>query len=157
MSALRYFCGFCGTPLGYWTETPRERRDVIDVTLGTLSSGDLKALEEWGLVGENVTDADGAGNVILGGEVEEELEKEDGEGHSGLSWFNEMVEGSRLGKTRKTREKREGPGWRVEWEIMEWIEGDDEPSADTSSSGNGGAGAKRKIGQVENDDISMQG
>lgn len=128
---------------------------MIDVTLGTLSGGDLRALEDWGLVGEDVVLRNGGDAARM--DVEQKGERREGEGHSGLSWFNDMVEGSRLGKTRRTGEKREGPGWRVEWEIVEWVEGDDEPSADTPSSGNGGAGAKRKIGDVENEDTSMQG
>jgi len=127
---------------------------VFDVTLGTLSSDDLTSLEEWGLVGEDV------GILKAGEQAMGDVEVEEGKahnGHSGLTWFNDLVDGSRLGKTKRMGENREGPGWRIEWEIMEWIEGDDESAADTPLTGNGGMGAKRKIGDVESEDVSMQG
>jgi len=67
----------------------------------------------------------------------------------GLPWFETMVEGSRLGKMRRQRERREGKGWRVEWEIVEWTDADEETPATTVS-------AKRKLGErVDDDDVSM--
>lgn len=124
----------------------------MDVTVGTLSGGDLRALEEWGVVG-------------LEDEQEGEGDGDGEEGHSGIPWFNDLVAGSRLGRgtTRMRGERREGRGWRVEWEIVEWVEGDDEPAStavDVEIPLSGGNG-KRKIGEVEGDveggDTSMQG
>ncbi|KAL2160509.1 hypothetical protein VTH06DRAFT_1197 [Thermothelomyces fergusii] len=46
--AMRHFCGFCGTPLSYWSESPRSEADFIRLTLGSLLPEDLRDLEEWG-------------------------------------------------------------------------------------------------------------
>lgn len=48
--AMRHFCGFCGTPLSYWSEDPPGEADFIQLTLGSLSSGDLADLEDLGLL-----------------------------------------------------------------------------------------------------------
>jgi len=133
---------------------------VFDVTLGTLSGGDLIALEEWGLIGDDMFSTNGGearrGDSGTAGEGQE-IRKRENEGHTGISWFNDLVDGSRLGKTRRTGETREGPGWRVEWEIVEWTEGEDVSAPGTPSTGQGGAGAKRKLGELESEDTSMQG
>ncbi|KAL2201552.1 hypothetical protein P885DRAFT_73892 [Corynascus similis CBS 632.67] len=47
--AMRHFCGFCGTPLSYWSESPPSEADFIRLTLGSLLPKDLGDLEEWGL------------------------------------------------------------------------------------------------------------
>ncbi|KAG9247853.1 hypothetical protein BJ878DRAFT_414095 [Calycina marina] len=148
-SAVRYFCGFCGTPLGYWTDH-QERGEWIDITLGSLGSSDLRGLEERGLVGDNLgvgeRKAVAERSEHLDGEVQQTAEE--GDEHMGISWFDDLTEGSKLERTRRTGERREGPGWRVEWEIVEWIEDEDEPTT---------AGAKRKLGKVESEDAKMDG
>ncbi|KAK4106701.1 hypothetical protein N658DRAFT_27644 [Parathielavia hyrcaniae] len=50
--AKRHFCGFCGTPLSYWSEEPGGEADFIQLTLGSLHPEDLGDLEELGLLGE---------------------------------------------------------------------------------------------------------
>jgi hypothetical protein len=49
-TTMRHFCGFCGTPLSYWTESPRSEADFICLTLGSLVPEDLEGLEEWGVL-----------------------------------------------------------------------------------------------------------
>lgn len=58
----------------------------------------------------------------------------------GLPWFEKLVEGSTLGRIRRTGLRREEGSRVVEWEIVEWIE----PHETT-------APGKRKIGEVEDD------
>lgn len=72
----------------------------------------------------------------------------------GAPWFEEIVEHTRLGRIKQQRgghSSRDG-SVRVEWEVMEYTEGDD---ADDESSGS----SKRKIGEVEGveDDTEMRG
>lgn len=51
----RHFCGFCGTPLTYWSEWPRGEANYIQVTMGSLCREDVGDLEELGLVTETPT------------------------------------------------------------------------------------------------------
>lgn len=51
----RHFCGFCGTPLTYWSDLPRGEANYIQVTMGSLSREDLGDLEELGLILETPT------------------------------------------------------------------------------------------------------
>jgi hypothetical protein len=45
---MRHFCGFCGTPLSFWSEEPRDEADFIHLALGSLSPRSLADLEaEW--------------------------------------------------------------------------------------------------------------
>jgi len=61
------------------------------------------------------------------------------------SLFTVLLEASRHG------ERREGRGWTVEWEIVEWTDGEE-------ASGLTPAGGKRKLGDIatEEDDIRME-
>ncbi len=104
------------------------------MTLGSLVGTDLRDLEDLGLLDES---ADEEEQVVRNGE--------------GVPWFESMVEGSRLGKMRKSWGQRSsGNGrYKVEWEIVEWTEGDGEV-VDTMSTG------KRKIGEVVEEAEAMQ-
>lgn len=76
----------------------------------------------------------------------------------GISWFEELLEGSRLGRGQKTRR---GQGvsadgsTRIEWEVSEYVEGGSQtsdPKESTTTS------AKRKLDEiVEGADVKMQG
>jgi hypothetical protein len=70
--------------------------------------------------------------------------------NEGLSWFESLVQGSKLGNMRRSWGSRQsGNGrFKVEWEIMEWTEGND---SELASPG------KRKIGEVEESDSHMEG
>jgi len=70
---------------------------------------------------------------------------QNGRGTEGLPWFETLVEGSRLGRMRKSSGKRQSRDGRfqVEWEIVEWNGEGDEESLGTG---------KRKLGEVEEDD-----
>ncbi|KAG0652397.1 hypothetical protein D0Z07_1476 [Hyphodiscus hymeniophilus] len=142
----RQFCGFCGTPLTYWTEASPEQADHICLTLGSLTGEDLRDLEDIGLLPkEALDDAENDKEKIENVVPFAGSNNLNGGGSEGLPWFQTMVEGSRLGKiSRGHGERRVGNGrYTVEWEIMEWNEGDPEPSP-----------AKRKLGEIDVEDGS---
>jgi len=144
----RHFCGFCGTPLSYWSESPASEAEYISLTLGSLASSDLRDLEDLGLLPKEAledaeSDKEKIENVVGSNVL-------NGDGNEGLPWFETMVEGSKLGKMKKSWGSRQsGNGrYKVEWEIMEWTEGDEEDSTLPS---------KRKFGEVVEADSTMEG
>ncbi|KAI1808478.1 hypothetical protein F4811DRAFT_548866 [Daldinia bambusicola] len=123
-NAMRQFCGFCGTPLSYWSEQPRSEADYIQLTLGSLLNEDLRDLEDLGLIPdesesdpmeiEPTTTTSDQSSQLIGRDV------------TGIPWLESMILGSRLSNlhtTKGVRESRDG-GVRVEYEITEWT-GDD--------------------------------
>ncbi|KAK4146340.1 uncharacterized protein C8A04DRAFT_35053 [Dichotomopilus funicola] len=173
--AMHHFCGFCGTPLSYWSESPRTEADFIHLTLGSLLPEDLGDLEEWGLLGRLGSSGPSSGassgassrgiSPEKGGEERGEergkgKENEDGNnsqlGPRGtdrvgvLPWFDRLTEGSRLGRTlrRTTGVGSDQTGnVRVEWEIVEWTEEDEDGGGPQPQSSYGSK--KRKVDQVE--------
>ncbi len=106
----------------------------------------MRDLEELGLLPkEAVEDAEHNNEKI-----ESVIHAGDNDATEGLPWFESLVQGSRLGNMRRSWGSRQsGHGrFKVEWEIMEWTEGD---AGDTSSP------AKRKIGEVDESDTRMDG
>lgn len=69
--------------------------------------------------------------------------------NEGLPWFETMVEGSRLGKMKKSWGKHHSSDGRyqVEWEVTEWTD----DGTDASVPG------KRKVGVLEEEDAGMGG
>lgn len=146
---MRQFCGFCGTPLSYWSEEPRSEADYIQVTLGSLLTEDLHDLEEFGLLPEEPapeimdiipTPRSTQGTQLIGRDI------------TSIPWFESMILGSRLGNvhtTRGVRESRDGRV-RVEYEITEWT-GDDAADGETGEKPQSSALAtgKRKRGEVD--------
>lgn len=152
-NSKRSFCGFCGTPLSYWSETPKtDEAEYISVTLGSLSSDDLRDLEEWGLLPkEALNDAEtekaqinSAANTGEKGMIEKHFTEE-------LPWFETLVQGSKLGKMKTGRGRKSGGNgkWTVEWEIVEWTADDDMEESNTNS-------AKRKAGELDEVDTRME-
>lgn len=145
----RIFCGFCGTPLTFWTEDPVEEADFMSVAIGSLFARDQRALEELSLLPEDSVDEEEAevvpsmtstlttahGNsssvVIpsLGGSPNISRSFRRGAA-DGIPWFEEMVEGSRLGRLMRARRGMgvsDDQSTTIEWEISEWH--DDETGA----------------------------
>jgi hypothetical protein len=154
--AKRHFCGFCGTSLSYWSESPPSEAEYISLTLGSLSGSDLRDLDELGLLPkealeelEELEQRD-AGEVpstktVIGEEAQQE------EGHQVVPWFESMLQGSSLGKVRRsrgTRQTRDG-SVRMEWEIVELLPDDNTAEGDTQATG------KRKLGDIESHDAVM--
>ncbi|MCJ1361816.1 hypothetical protein MMC16_000916 [Acarospora aff. strigata] len=147
----RYFCGFCGTPLTYWSEQPREESEFLSITLGSLLGEDLRELGELGLLPQGSLEGDESVSTS-----QALAKKEGGTETLGVPWFHDMIEGSHLGRIGRARR---GGGisadgrTTVEWEVVEF---------ETDENGsNGGIGTgKRKIGEVvggEGRDVDMSG
>ncbi|KAK3494738.1 uncharacterized protein B0T23DRAFT_440263 [Neurospora hispaniola] len=143
--SMRHFCGFCGTPLSYWSEEPRSEADFIQLSLGSLHPEDLADLEDLGMLPDSES------------ENEPETKKQEGKGEvtyigrqtvGGLPWLDSLLEGSRLGTLRaaKGRSQNTSGTVQVEWEVMEWTEGESgSPSGSPRNS-------KRKLG--DRDDVA---
>lgn len=124
--ARRQFCGYCGTPLTFWTEQPHGEGDYIHVTLGSLCRDDLGDLDELGLIPESPGSEEGGGRA--GGDGSSEVSVRGGGGSvgalevaqqaseaqrvsaalstaaqpigresRGIPWIESLVEGSSLG------------------------------------------------------------
>ncbi len=151
--AKRHFCGFCGTPLSYWSESPLSEAEYISLTLGSLSGSDLRDLDELGLLPKEAL-----GNLDLeeSSGAEPKLVTAIGEGaqhgemHEVVPWFETMLQGSSLGKVRRSRGARQTQDGsvRMEWEIVELLP-DDVEDGHTQVPG------KRKLGDVDSQRVDM--
>lgn len=137
--AKRQFCGFCGTPLSYWSEEPRSEAEFINLTLGSLLQEDLQDLEDLGLIpeeSESEPEDKQVGSPRRGNALRQSF---------GVPWFDGMVEGTRLGRMRRTHGiRRSDDGTvKVEWEIIEESDGADanDVEMETGSTSSG----KRKL------------
>lgn len=150
--AKRHFCGFCGTPLSYWSEEPRSEADFIQLTLGSLNAADLADLEELGLLpsGEDEDEVVivptlpalvGDSDVAMDGSGDKTVALRARQTEGAVPWFDTLMEGSRLGTLRTTKGHSESRGGavRIEWEVVEWSE--DEPETPESA-----RNGKRKLG-----------
>jgi hypothetical protein len=148
---IRHFCGFCGTPISYWSEEPRSEAEFIQLTVGSLLTQDLRNLEDLGLVPGDSDDDDmdvveppevSGGDQLIGREV------------TSIPWFDGLVRGSRLGNMRTSKgahESRDGT-IRVEWEITEWTGDDDEDLDDAAATDTSSTTGKRKRTEAEKDE-----
>ncbi|OAP58812.1 hypothetical protein AYL99_06109 [Fonsecaea erecta] len=170
----RVFCGYCGTHLSYWTEQPPQEAEYMNITLGSLLSEDLRALQDLNLLPEDVEaegSADNAQPFTMSGalqhgnetaatdpatrqEIQSPTRTQRSGRTGGLTWFEEMLEGSRLGRSQN---RRRGVGisndglTRVEWEVSEFFDDGSEESIQMAT------GSKRKIGDVgKEEDTAMQ-
>ncbi|KAM5470797.1 hypothetical protein MauCBS54593_003841 [Microsporum audouinii] len=162
----RVFCGFCGTPLTYWTESPPEEADYMSITVGSLFSQDQSALEDLGLLPEDIDTgasvipasfsrsvtpaAASSSRQVASREPQVFVSRQRGT-FGGIPWFEEMIEGSRLGRVGKRRRGVGGnESMHVEWEVTEWH--DTVPSIDVETHGTTTVSprisAKRKSPQV---------
>ncbi|KAI3539151.1 hypothetical protein CSPX01_09050 [Colletotrichum filicis] len=151
----RNFCGFCGTPLSYWTERPPTEAGFIHLTLASLRGEDLRDLEDLGLIPEfeepEEQPAVPTTTTVIGRETQ------------GVPWFEGMIDGTRLGNLRHSQvvdHSRDGK-IRVEWEIVEWTEGDDTPDVAAAADGDVNLTTnhpgKRKMNDREDEDAAVDG
>ena len=149
--AKRHFCGYCGTPLSYWSENPPTEADFINLTIGSLLREDLGDLDDMGLIpgtpeenevqdGKTI-DATNTGFERLGrGSVFRES--------YGVPWFDSLVEGTRLGNMRTNRgiERSHDGRVKIEWDIREYHDDGDEDTDMSPGNGPsaGGIPSKRK-------------
>ena len=145
----RHFCGFCGTPLSYWSEESPEEAEFVRVNMGSLKSESVDLLQEAGLL--DPTDDDGETAGVGPGSWN--LTQQTSRDVRGNPWFEEIIEGSDLGRIKRKRGGQTSSDGNiiVEWEVVE-VGGEEE--------GSGGVGAgKRKLGVFGDgeDDTEMHG
>ena len=148
----RHFCGFCGTNLSQWSEESPEEAEWISIDLSSLRSESLERLQD-------------AGFLSAPEEASERLEssredtqhntanalQDQGREVRGVPWFEEMVEGSNLGRIKRRRGGQTSADGRItyEWEVVE-VGGEEEDS-------NVAGTAKRKLGMMgAGDDVEMR-
>lgn len=144
----RTFCGYCGTQLSSWNERTRDEADHISLTVGSLLDEDQALLTELGfLPSSDSSDEDS----ILPARATTSRSAAHSEPQSrGAPWFEEIVQNTRLGRFKQQRGGHSDSGVHVEWEVMEWTEGDADDEGSATSS-------KRKISDVDaGDDTEMR-
>lgn len=157
--ARRQFCGYCGTPLTFWTEQPHGEGDYIHVTLGSLSRDDLGNLDELGLIPESPTEEGGTGLPVRGAlEAAQQASEAErisatlstasqsiGRESRGIPWIESLLEGSSLGGRLKrasvTRRSADGSAW-AQWHIVEYT---DDGHVEIEPGGSSGNNGKRKL------------
>ncbi|KAL8924347.1 MAG: hypothetical protein Q9208_004129 [Pyrenodesmia sp. 3 TL-2023] len=146
----RHFCGFCGTLLTHWTEEKEGEADWILVNLGSLSNKSIEKLSDEGLLYGD--DDSHSSKAAAAAEHPSDLTIMSNEREiRGVPWFEQMVEGSHLGRIKRRRGgQTSADGMRkVEWEVVEFA----------TEAGDGGRGmSKRKLDQVGKEgDVEMGG
>lgn len=165
----RKFCGFCGTHISYWTEEPVSEQNYMNITLGSLRRRDLSALEDLDLLPDdvdlsdsNILGAEDARDTRVGSIVAEQTVVPSSDSgvvqtsrsgtSGGISWFEDMIQGSQLGHHSK---RRKGHGTSadgtttVTWEVSEYYEDGEEAEQPV-------IGSKRKAEDIEQDDTKMK-
>lgn len=156
--AQRVFCGYCGTPVTYWSPEGQRASEYINVTLGSLDNEDIHALESMGLVptlesddlaekGWPARSNEGETSLTTTKDVPPTLDnamelfiRE----FSEVPWFDALVDGSILGKLTKKNKRKPGRV-AVQWEVIEWPDS----GAQSEDSGRGEPSGKRKFGDFE--------
>ncbi|KAF6234983.1 hypothetical protein HO173_006913 [Letharia columbiana] len=146
----RHFCGLCGTSISHWSEETPEEAEWIYMNIGSLRRDSMERLEDAGLLRGLGSEDNEMAQMAAGGS-RQVANLGQGREVRGTPWFEEMIQGSELGriKRRRGRETSSDGRTKVEWEISEFGSGDgDVPVASTS---------KRKLGSVDHrDDVEMR-
>lgn len=117
----------------------------LNVTLGSLFGEDLRTLGELGLLPDSAEDVDIVESKPKQGGMEGSNRTQIRRGVEGdMAWIEEMIDGSRLGRSAKTKRgasRNPDATTTVEWEITEIV---DQGSQIESDAGRG----KRKLDDV---------
>ena len=143
----RHFCGFCGTQISHWSEQPAEEADWIFINLGSLKDESVEKLEEAGLFSEaGEVEAQASSDAPNPPHEMAAPTRRQAREVRGNPWFEEMIEGSTLGRIKRRRggETSEDGKTTVEWEVVEF--GDDNGDLE------GAPAPKRKIDNLNDDD-----
>ena len=146
----RHFCGICGTPISHWSEETPDEAEWIYVNIGSLRKDSMERLEDAGLLPSVESEDDEVVQTSSGGK-KQIANLGQGREVQGTPWFEEMIQGSELGRIKRRR----GGGTssdghtKVEWEITEFESSDGDVAA--ASTG------KRKLGSLDQgDDVEMR-
>ncbi|KAL6706390.1 hypothetical protein ACN47E_005496 [Coniothyrium glycines] len=145
----RTFCGYCGTQLSSWNERTRDEADHICLTVGSLLDEDQALLDQLGFLptSDSSDEESGASGRIPSSRTVTRTEPRS----QGAPWFEEIVRNTRLGRFKQQRGGHSGNGVHVEWEVVEWTEGEDADDEGRSTP------SKRKLGELDTgEDIGMR-
>ncbi|KXG46368.1 Glutathione-dependent formaldehyde-activating enzyme/centromere protein V [Penicillium griseofulvum] len=162
----RVFCGYCGTPLTFWTEEPIEESNFMSVAIGSLLADDQRALDDLRLLPEDFdeeapragisTSSDlapasetASSSVIVPSSNESpNISRSLQYGRTGgIPWFEEMVEGSRLGRLMRSRRGMgvsDDQSTSIQWEFSEWHDDGTNAFVQQESDSRGHSRGKRK-------------
>ena len=143
----RHFCGFCGTPLSHWSEENPDEAEWISVAIGSLSSDSLGLLDDIGLLPTIDDREDDSEYSMQSKQLKVQTE---GREIKGQPWFEDIIEGSELGRIRRRRggEAVTDGLATVEWEVVEF---------NTKGVASEGGTGKRKLEDlVEGEDTPMK-
>ncbi|SPN98371.1 uncharacterized protein DNG_01416 [Cephalotrichum gorgonifer] len=176
--AQKIFCGFCGTPVTYWSPEGHREADYINVTLGSLYDEDVDDLEAMGLVPTADDDEDdtsstpsekkatitGQGTATRGPEAAtaagskgpaSTTAADDALGlfireFSEIPWFDALVDGSALG--RLTKKRKVAAAQSAPKVVLNWdvVEWPDSDSPEPGKIEHGVLLGKRKFETMEN-------
>ncbi|KAL8735502.1 MAG: hypothetical protein Q9181_002774 [Wetmoreana brouardii] len=141
----RHFCGFCGTPLTHWSEERAGDAEWVHVNVGSLKRESIEKLSDQGLLSGSV---DALNTTKAEEKALDRTETSTGREIQGLPWFEEMIEGSELGRLKRRRGGQSSADGRskVDWEVVEF----------SSETGDTGANTgKRKLDQVVTSLVEM--
>ena len=143
----RHFCGICGTSLSHWSEESPEEAELIYVNLKTLKSEDVDRLQDAGILSA-VTEDETEGSHESSKGSRQVISIGQGREFRGNPWFEEMIQGSELGRFRRRRggETSSDGKTKVEWEVTEFESGEGDDGATVTG--------KRKLGLLG--DIEMR-
>jgi hypothetical protein len=150
-NARRDFCGYCGTQISSWSERTREEAEHICLTVGSLLDEDQELLGELGFLPSSESSDE---EVTVAGPsrtTPTHTVARSGPQDAGAPWFEEIVRNTRLGRVKQQRGGYTDSGVHVEYEVIEWNEGDDADDEGNSPPN------KRKIDDVDaGDDTEMR-
>lgn len=135
----------------HWTEEKEGEADWILVNLGSLSNRSIEKLSDEGLLYSDDDSQSSNAAVAATGYPSDFSTLPNERKIRGAPWFEEMVEGSRLGRIKRRRGGQTSADGKskVEWEVVEF----------TTEPGDGERGTgKRKLDQVGKEgDVEMGG
>jgi hypothetical protein len=152
--------------LTFWTEEPAEEAEFMSIAIGSLLGEDQHALEDLDLLPDDfdedaqyadistssaLTPSQGETSVIVPSFSDEPvLSRSFRRGNiDGIPWFEEMVEGSRLGRLMRAKRGKgvsDDNSTSFEWEISEWHDDGTRGIAQEESDSSDKATGKRKRG-----------
>ena len=150
----RHFCGLCGTSISHWSEETTDEAEWIYVNIGSLRRDSMERLEEAGLLRGLESENKETAETATGGS-RQMADTGQGREVQGTPWFEEMIQGSELGRIKRRRRGGETSSdghTKVEWEITEYESGSlNEGGAASANTG------KRKLGSLDTgDDVEMR-
>jgi hypothetical protein len=154
--------------LTFWTEEPREESDFMSISIGSLLVDDQRALDDLGLLPEDYDEeapragvstssdlapAQTSSSSVIVPSFEDPTDFPDisrslQRGRTGgIPWFEEMMEGSRLGRLMRSRRGMgvsDDQSTSIQWEFSEWHDDGSSGFVQQDSDSGGLSRGKRK-------------